>query len=90
MPDPSSASTAPATSPASGPMTARSTAFSLAAATIAAASSAATSGRHSASAAIPALPGAQRTIRHLRRAPQRPHDRVLATASAYDQDPQRS
>src|SRR5215203_586042 len=61
MPASSRASTAPATSPASGPITAKLTPRACAAATIATASSAATSGRHSASATIPALPGAQRT-----------------------------
>src|SRR3954471_874515 len=61
IPASSKASTAPATSPASGPITASSTPLLFAAATIAAASSAATSGRDSASAAIPALPGAQST-----------------------------
>src|SRR4051812_29375591 len=61
MPASSKASTAPATRPASGPITARSMPLLFAAATIAAASSAATSRRHSASAAIPAFPGAQST-----------------------------
>ena len=60
MPAASSASTAPTTSAASGPITARSTWRALASATIASMSSAATSGNTSASAAMPALPGAQR------------------------------